>query len=62
MEWDQDRKKHDRLHPPSHRYQKSGLYFIILTVMNVCEIIAFISGEVFSFHNDGILPVLFYQI
>jgi hypothetical protein len=40
----------------------SGLYFIILTVMNVREMIAFISGEVLSLHNDAILPVLFYQI
>ena len=39
-----------------------GLYFVILTVMNLRDIIASISGQLLMSNNDGILVMLFYEI
>lgn len=39
-----------------------GLYFLILSVMNVRELFAFIFGEVLLSDDNGTLPMLFYPI
>ena len=39
-----------------------GLYFVILTITNIRDIILSIGGQVFLSNSDGMLPLLFYQI